>query len=336
MSASIGVDAARPGRRHWAQLEERGVYLGLRATLLTYRLFGRPGFSLLLYPIIAYYFLASATARRASRAFLARVYAQPAGRAALGRAPGWRQVFRHMLGFGEAILDKVVTWTGDIRLEDLDFDNHQAFGALSDRGRGAVLIASHLGNVEVCRALGSQQRGLRINVLVHTRHSLTFNRLMRDVSAASTVSLLQVTDVGPDTAIMLRERVARGEFVVIVGDRTPPGQSSRVSWVPFLGRPAPFPQGPFYLAAMLKCPVLLMFCLKHQGRYRLYFEPFSDATDLPRRDRARIIEAWIGRYAARLEDFCLRYPYQWFNFFDFWTQAGARASPTVPSRPDER
>jgi predicted LPLAT superfamily acyltransferase len=335
MTASIGAKATRPGR-HWAQLEERGVYLGLRTALLTYRLLGRPGFSLLLHAIIAYYFLFGATARRASRAFLTRVYAQPAGRAALGSAPSWRHSFRHMLCFGEAILDKVVTWTGDIQLEDLEFDNQRAFESLCEQGRGALLIASHLGNVEVSRALGSQQLGLRINVLVHTRHSETFNRLMRDVSAASTMSLLQVTDVGPDTAIMLREQVARGEFVVIVGDRTPASRSARVSWVPFLGRPAPFPQGPFHLAAMLKCPVLLIFCLKHEGRYRVYFEPFADATDLQRRDRGRIIEQWTGRYAARLEDFCLRYPYQWFNFFDFWTQAEAKASSAALARPEEK
>jgi predicted LPLAT superfamily acyltransferase len=323
--------AAGPGRQHWAQIEERGLYLCLRTTLLTYRLFGRLGFALLLYPIIAYYFLVSGSARRASLAFLAHVAAQADGRAALGGAPGWRHAFRHMLCFGEAILDKVVTWTGDIRLDDLDFINHQAFDELCRQGRGGVLIASHLGNVEVCRALGSQQRGFKINVLVHTRHSETFNRLMRDVSAASTISLIQVTQIGPDTAIMLRERIARGEFVVIVGDRTPPGRSARVSWVPFLGRPAPFPEGPFYLAAMLRCPVLLIFCVKHAGRYRMYLEPFCDASDLVRRERGPAIEQWIVRYAARLEDFCLRYPYQWFNFFDFWTLA-----QTVPERRDER
>jgi predicted LPLAT superfamily acyltransferase len=322
--------ATSPQRQHWAQIEERGVYLCLRATLLTFRLFGRRGFALLLYPVIAYYFLASGGARRASRAFLARVAAQPAGRAALGGAPGWRHVFRHMLCFGEAILDKVVTWTGDIDLADLDFVNHEAFDELCRQGKGGVLIASHLGNVEVCRALGSQKRGFKINVLVHTRHSETFNRLMRDVSPAARMALIQVTEFGPDTAIMLRERVARGEFVVIVGDRTPPGRSARVSWVLFLGSPAPVPQGPFHLAVMLRCPVLLIFCLKRAGRYRMYFEPFCDTTELPRRERAAAIEQWIRRYATRLEDFCLRYPYQWFNFFDFWTR-----TRIAPGRPDE-
>jgi predicted LPLAT superfamily acyltransferase len=323
--------AAGRARQQWEQIEERGLYFCLRATLLTYRLFGRLGFALLLYPVIAYYFLVSTAARRASLGFLARVAAQPRGRAAVGGAPGWRHAFRHMLCFGEAILDKVVTWTGDIGLEDVEFVDHELFEDLCRRGKGGVLIASHLGNVEVFRALGSQQRGLKMNVLVHTRHSETFNRLMQDVSAASTVSLIQVTEVGPDTAIMLRERIARGEFVVIVGDRTPPGRSPRISWVRFLGRPAPFPQGPFYLAAMLRCQVLLIFCPKHEGRYRMYFEAFCDASALGRRERASAIEQWIARYAERLEDFCLRYPYQWFNFFDFWTLSGTR-----PAGPDER
>jgi predicted LPLAT superfamily acyltransferase len=33
-------------------------------------------------------------------------------------------------------------------------------------------------------------------------------------------------------------------------------------------RAAPFPQGPFVLAAALRCPVLLMFALRQQGKLR--------------------------------------------------------------------
>lgn len=333
MTAPASQGDRRPAHGHWARMEERGVYLGLWIMLTAYRLVGRRGVALLLYPVILYYFLAGAAARNASRDFLTRVQVDPAGRMALGGKVTWRHSFRHFLCFGEAILDKVAAWIGGIGLEDVDFENHAVFDRLQSSGRGGVLIASHLGNVEVCRALGRRARGLRISVLVHTKHSANFSRLMNDLGPDTSISLLQVTEVGPETAILLRERVTKGEFVVIVGDRTPPHRTSRVSWVPFLGRPAPFPQGPFLLAAMLKCPVLLIFCVKRRGRHLMVFEPFLDAPYLPRRNRSALLDEWIARYAARLEHFCLRYPLQWFNFFDFWTQAAGMPHPLA--RPDQ-
>ena len=310
---------------HWARIEERGVYVGLRTMLWAYRVFGRPGFSLLLYPVIGYFFIFGAEARRASRAFLSRVYADPRGRETLGDSPGWRQSFRHFFNFGEAVLDKLAAWAGEIRAEDIVYENREIFEALQRSGRGGLLIASHLGNMEVCRALGQHLLGLKLNVLVHTKHAPNFNRLLRRVSPDSNVSLIQTTEVDLATAMMLHDRVAKGEFVVIVGDRTPVNISSRISRTSFLDRPAPFPQGPFILAALLECPVQIIFCLKRAGRYHIIFEPFAESIVIPRRDRSKVLDCWTSRYVARLEHYCVRYPYQWFNFFDFWRPAGTMA-----------
>jgi len=329
------VSKSKKSNGLWYAIEERGVYLGLRAMFFTYRLFGRTGFSVILYPVMTYFFLANPAARRASLVFLSRVRQHAKAASAPLGPHGWRQSFRHFLSFGEAILDKVAAWRGDIGLQDIDYVNRDKFEALQASGQGCVLIASHLGNMEVCRALGSLYRDLKINVLVHTKHSENFNRLMREINPRATLSLIQVTEVGLETAMMLREKVDQGEFVVIVGDRTPVGQSSRITWLPFLGRPAPFPQGPFILAAVLKCPVLLIFCLKRRDRYHIIFESLSEKIDLPRRQRAKALSSWMSRYVERLQHYCVSDPYQWFNFFDFWRQASTispdresgRASP---------
>lgn len=316
------MNTAAAGRAvHWAQLEERGVYLGLRTMLWAYRLLGRTGFALLLYPVMLYFFIAGDRARRASLQYLTAVYEQPEGKCAFDRTPSWRHAFAHFMTFGEAILDKLLAWTGRIGLDSVDFKNLDQFEELQQAGRGGLLIASHFGNAEVCRALGARKADVKINVLVHTKHAANFNRLMSEESGQSAVSLIETTEVGPETAIMLRERVEQGEFVVIVGDRTPVGLSGRYSVANFLGRKAPFPQGPYILAALMKCPVQLLFCYKEGKRFRIVFEPFSDGIKLPRQGRDEALQELAGRYAKRLECYCLKAPYQWFNFFDFWNQA---------------
>lgn len=307
---------------HWARIEERGVFAGLQIMLWCYRVFGRGAFALLLYPVIAYFFLFGAAARRASLDFLTRVYADPRGRTTLRDRPGWRQSYRHLFNFGDAVLDKLAAWAGEIGEDEVNFENRVIFDELLKAGRGGVLIASHLGNMEVCRALGELSLGLKLNVLVHTKHAPNFNRLLSRIGPKSTVSLIQTTDVDAAMAMMLHERVAQGEFVVIVGDRTPVNSSSRYSWAEFFGKPAPFPQGPFILSALLECPVQLIFCLKRGGRYHVIFEKFADKIVIPRRNRTEILQDLASRFAARLEYYCATDPYQWFNFFDFWNQAG--------------
>lgn len=85
-----------------------------------------------------------------------------------------------------------------------------------------------------------------------------------------------------------------------------------------MGQKAPFPQGPFILASLLRCPVDLLFALRQQGKLQIYCEPFADPLQLPRANRQQALQQTIDRYAERLEYYALLSPLDWFNFFDFW------------------
>src|SRR3546814_15587315 len=121
--------------------------------LMIFVVLGRPGLSLILYPVMVYFLLAGRTARQASMDYLKAVYGLPQGRQILGVPPGWRQSFAHFLAFGEAILDKLLAWTGRIGLDAVDFENLENFEDIQRAGQGGVLIKSNFGNAEVCRAL---------------------------------------------------------------------------------------------------------------------------------------------------------------------------------------
>jgi Predicted acyltransferase len=117
--------------------------------------------------------------------------------------------------------------------------------------------------------------------------------------------------------MMMQERVDAGELLVIVGDRVPAHEAGRTTEAQFLGSTAPFAQGP-YVLAMRWAARLSVLLPERARRLRLYFEPFAERIELPRRERAQHLAAWAQRYAARLEHYCRKAPYQWFNFFDFW------------------
>jgi predicted LPLAT superfamily acyltransferase len=186
-----------------------------------------------------------------------------------------------------------------------------------------LLIGAHLGNLEVLRAVAATRGLAAVNAVVYTDHAQRFNEILRSVNSDFNVNLIQVSELGPDTAILLKDKIDAGELLVIVGDRTPPAQNGRVSRVPFLGELASFPQGPYILAALLDCPVYLFFGLREGRRYRVYFELFAQRIELQRNTRAQQLDEYARQYAERLQAHCLRAPYQWFNFYNFWREGAS-------------
>lgn len=303
---------------HWAALGERGSYAGLRLLGTVYRLFGRTACLTVMSPVVLFFFLTGGEQRRGSLSYLRHAYAS----GLISDSPGLRLSLRHFFAFGSSSVDKLAAWTGNIPASAVRGVDDGEFDRVKKSGKGAVVLTAHFGNPEILRAIATLGRRWRVNVLVHTAHAVRFNRLINACSDSSVVRLIQVTEVGPDTAILLQQAVANGEWVVMAADRVPVRGNERISWVPFLGEPAPFPQGPHILAGLLKCPVHLLFCLREGAHHRIYFEPFADRIELPRKGRNEAIAASVARYAARLESHLRIAPLQWFNFFDFWHPAG--------------
>jgi len=303
MALSRPVDA-----RHWAAINEASFVGGMRLLFWVCRVFGRWPFRVLLYPVLLWYVLTQGRARRASSTFLERA----------GAPSGVFGVLRHFASFAEAILDKMLLWGGLYDFNKVSLHGAEPLLRMIDEGRGALLVCAHLGNLDLCRALSLRTPGLKITVLVHTRHAQAFNNMLAKLDPRSQLNLMQVTDMTPAMAMALSERIERGEFVVIAGDRVPVSDHPRVAIAPFLGQPAAFPVGPYVMAAVLGCPMYALFATGAE----LHFECLRERVVLPRREREAALAGLAAQYAARLEHHVRRAPLEWFNFYDFWHLPG--------------
>ena len=303
---------------HWAQMEELSVIWGMRFLLRVYLLFGRRVLQVFLYPVVTYYWLINRQARQASQDYLNRL-AVFAPSLKLRGSLFWS--YRHFISFANAIIDKLAAWSGALAVSDVEYRGRDELLAAIGKGRGALLLGSHLGNLEVCRVIANLDNVVGINVLVHTKHAQKFNQLLNQTSDKSHLNLIQVTEINAATAVVLNDKIDAGELVIIAADRTPVSSQQRVATVTFLGAEALFPQGPIILASLLKCPVYTVFCLKQQGRHIIYFDHFSGRLKFPRKTREQAMQQIIQCYAERLQLYCLKEPLQWFNFFDFWRVA---------------
>lgn len=319
----------RPPRRHWSRITERGTALGMWLSVLGYRVLGRRGMAVVLFPAVLYFMAFNGTARRASQDYFRRLsqFTDSVPK------PGLLTVFRHFWQFVRANIHRVAGWSGE-RLEcQLRFPEAEAFDALVESRQGALLIGAHLGNLEAARAITARWPEARINALVYTANARKYNRVMRGLDKRFGVRLIVVEDIGADTAMMLKSRIDDGELVVIVGDRTPATPDSPRVRVPFLGNPAPFPAGPWILAHALGCPVYHFFFMEEpDGGFRAFLEPVAERVQLPRQGREERIRELAGGFARRLETLVCQYPYQWYNFYDFWRDSGRSVSDRERSR----
>jgi predicted LPLAT superfamily acyltransferase len=306
----------QPAPEAWWRIAERGSHLGMSLLALSCKLFGRRFTALWLHPIVAYFLLTGRAARAASDNYFMHLNA--VAPSAETPRPGWLSAYRHMLAFAQSGFDKLAAWSGRVNDTDVTFDDPSAFEALIASGKGALVIGAHLGNLEMMRALAVRGDHAKVTAVVYTEHARRFNQVLASSNRDFARHLLEVGDFGPETAVLMQQRIDAGELLVIVGDRVPAREAGRTTDAQFLGASAPFAQGPYVLAHALGCPVYLFFCLKERDGYRMYFEPFAERIELPRRERAQHLAAWAQRYAARLEHYCRKAPYQWFNFFDFW------------------
>ena len=308
---------SNPRPTHWASVPEAGLTIGLWFVYACHAVFGRMLYRALMWPVSWYFVAVRPLARRASIDYQQRLGVLAGD---VGRWSAWRAAARHVRHFADALLDKALVWTGGLELDEIRREVDPRFDRAVEDNRGGVLVVAHFGNLEVLRRMGEYAKQLRLHILVHTRHAERFNRMLTRVNPQSAERLLQVTEVDTATIAHLAARVELGDFVVIAADRVPV-TSERIIDVPFLGADAPFPIGPWVLAAALDCPVYWLACYQRpadRGRYTLVCELMRDRIVLPRKTRDAALREVIADYVRYLERACREAPLAWFNFFPFW------------------
>ena len=300
--------------QHWAEQNERGSKLSLNLTRLIVQYCPLWVIKLVTFFVVSYFFLTSQKARRNIRRYQQRLQ-QTFPQVNLPRYP----VFCHFLAFGEAITDRFAVWQKKIRYADLiDDDTDNVYQAIRSGGRGQILVCSHFGNIEICRALvdNPNHSNFKLNILVHNRHAQAFNESL-EKAGASSLPLIQVEDLDAQKMLELHERLERGEWIAIAADRVPV-RGDKTQKVDFLGAQASFPQGVWLMASLLKAPINTIFCLKKWDDYHLKLRHFSDSIEGRGKQRADNIEQAMQRYADLLAQECAENPLYWFNFYDFW------------------
>lgn len=293
----------------WARSPERSNMLMLRImTWISLRL-GRPAGRIVLHLIAGYFLLFAPASRAGSRAYLRRI---------LGRPVRWPDIYKHFFWFASTIHDRVYLLNQRFDLFDIEVHGEQVIqDALAD-GQGVFLIGAHMGSFEAIRALGRHHAGLKVAMAMYEENARKINAMLAAINPAAQQDVIGLGRI--DSMLKIKEYLEQGTLVGMLADRTLGGDSTHA--VRFLGDAAHLPVGPFRMAAIVRRPVVFMVGLYLGGnRYAIHFEQLADFSQNAAGQRQAAIERAMERYAALLEQYCRRAPYNWFNFFDFWRTA---------------
>ena len=148
-------------------------------------------------------------------------------------------MLRNFYAYAAALHDRIYLLCG--RFEDLEVsvDGAAPLDALLARGRGCVLLGSHLGSFEAVRAVGRVVKNYPINIVMYEddsrKISAEFERVAPELKARA------IAPGRPETMLRIKECLERGEIVGILGDR--PFGSEKTACVRSWAHPRVFPRG---------------------------------------------------------------------------------------------
>ncbi len=293
----------------WKETQDRGSPWLIDLIIWIILNLGRTIGRLFLFPIVLYFVLNSST-RKFSKKYLQRNF-ELAGK----NKPGFINFYNHYYSFANMLLDRVFFLTGNTQKFEITLHNESLISDLMEQGKGAVLLGSHLGNFDALRALANNRSNVKIRALMYDNDQQNINRAFEKLNPELKKDVIHIGT--PDAMLRVQEDIEKGYVIGMLADRIE--QDDRSVTCQFMGEPVKLPTGPLIVSYLLKAPVILCFAL-HRGanQYDVYFHKLRDKIDLPRQNRELELQKLMQDYADVLEKHALKYPYNWYNFYDFW------------------
>jgi len=307
---------------HWLDRPEAGGWFAIWLIRFIGLHFGRTFARLILYPITLYFYFRRGPERRASREYFRRLTGKPGS--------AW-QVMRLIHAFASTILDRLFLLARGIGTFRVSTRGVEELHCHVDRGNGVMLLGAHVGSFEVLRVLAAGRPDCKLKLVMDKSKTPALTKLLEALAPELSDSIIDTARGGMDIVLALSEAAREGAMITLLGDRGRPHELMRE--VPFLGTDAAFPAAPWQIAALLRVPVVLCLGMYRGGnRYDLVFETLAEQVELPRTDRNAALDAYIRRYAERLEHHLREAPCNWFNFYDFWQPPTTHAAhPAIQS-----
>lgn len=218
-------------------------------------------------------------------------------------------VYRSYYVFGQTLIDRIMISSGNRERFTYEFDGIENIKKKLRENKGAILISAHVGNFEISEYfLEDVNDNLVTNIVTTQSEQENIKNYLDQFSLKSRMKYILIKN-DMSHIFEMKEALDKNEFICITGDRYLSGQKLLKAKV--LGEEAYFPAGPFLIGAKLNVPVLFVYVMKETAtHYHLY----AREAKFTHRNTEELLESYVVSFTEILK----KYPYQWFNYFDFW------------------
>jgi KDO2-lipid IV(A) lauroyltransferase len=196
----------------------------------------------------------------------------------------------------------------------------EQLAAAHREGTGAILLTAHVGNFEL-GGLFLREMGITTYAVYAPDPSPVVEAHRESARRSLGVIGIPVTS-SPFASVPILRALRSNGFVAMQGDRDVSGTGRRL---PFFGKTASFPVGPFRIAQASGAPLFPVFVLQEDdGRYRTVVEPPIRVTHIrgSREADESALAAAMERFVGTLTRTIRENPTQWYLFTPFWEDGG--------------
>ena len=274
----------------------------LMLTYFLYKIFGKTVVNVIAFFVGFGTFLYAKSLRKSSAKNLS----------ALGQKPSLCNVFKNILSYAFAQADKIEVFSGKFNSDNIIFEENSDMKSFRENifnKKGSVCIFSHLGNIDVIRALLEKDK-TEITIFLSLKQAEIFRNFLNKISVENNVCTYPVEDIGINTAIEIKDKIDSGEFVFIAGDRVSENAGMKKYEVDFLDKKIDLPKGTFKLAELTEAPVFFLIAVKTKDKYKFIVKKFENYE--------RSSKNMAFEFAKFLGEWSSKYPFQFYHFYDFF------------------
>ena len=282
--------------------KSKGLVLGYRIFIFFIKNIGIRAAYLLLVPVSLYFFIFAPKGSKTSFYFFHK-------RLGFSKLKSFFKAYKNIFVFGQTLIDKVAISSGLNNRFTYDHDGGEAIKKLLKEKKGGILISAHVGNFEIAEYFFSEvDINSQINLVTTDNERRAIKEYLESVSIKSKIKFIVIE---PDMShiFKINNALSNNELICFTGDRYFEGNKTLSENL--LGKEAKFPAGPFLLGSRIKAPVIFVYVMKEDNKH---YHLFARVAKFKNRDAHDLLK----KYTESIEDMLKKYPYQWFNYFDFW------------------
>lgn len=286
-----------------------GGYAGYKIFHLVITFMGVTPAYILLALVIPYYVIIRRSARQAAAYYLKHRFPEDSGLLRFFRT------IKYFYTFGQILIDQAVIGIMGDKYADFEFPGGEKLLKHINGPDGIILLTTHFGNWQ------SAMFAMRdFGRLVHFHMQLenhTNGRHFFDLSGDRKNFKIVPPSGFLGGMVEFTNILSSRGCVAVMGDRA---WGSKTIKADFLGEKTIFPLTPYFLAYSTNSKIFMILAVRTgKLKFRIEAHELTADENIIKMNRKEAMEALNKKYISILEKTLAEYPYQWLNFYNFWS-----------------